>query len=68
MIRRNPKASSTFELRRLSVVLFASTKKQGSSKYIPLKREQRANINRRAVETQQTTQMKSRDNSTDNYL
>jgi hypothetical protein len=32
MIRRKPKAISAFELRRLSVVLFVSTQRQGSSK------------------------------------
>ena len=38
MIRRKPKAISAFELRRLSVVLFVSTQRQGSSKYL-LKKE-----------------------------
>jgi hypothetical protein len=34
MIRRKPKAISAFELRRLRVVLFVSTQRQGSSKYL----------------------------------
>lgn len=34
MIRRKPKAISALELRRLSVVLFVSTQRQGSSKYL----------------------------------
>lgn len=34
MIRRKPKAISAFELRRLSVVLFVSTQRQGSSRYL----------------------------------
>ena len=33
MIRRKPKVISAFELRRLSVVLFVSTQRQGSSRY-----------------------------------
>jgi hypothetical protein len=39
MIMRNPRVISAFEQSRLSVVLFVSTHRQGSSKYFLYKEE-----------------------------